>query len=184
MLQGGTSTDVSRYDGTYEHVYTTEIAGTIIQAPQIDIHTVAAGGGSRLFFRSGMFVVGPESSGAHPGPVCYRKGGYLSITDANLVLGRILPEYFPKIFGKTEDQPLDFDGLEVIYSLLIIKATWKEFEKLTQQVNEFMKETKQKPMTVEEVAMGFIRVANETMCRPIRAITVSKGYDTVRITNT
>lgn len=73
----------------------------------MDVNTIAAGGGSRLFFRSGMFVVGPESAGAHPGPVCYRKGGYLTVTDANLLLGRLLPEFFPCIFGPNEDQPLD-----------------------------------------------------------------------------
>jgi 5-oxoprolinase (ATP-hydrolysing) len=87
--QGGTSTDVSRYAGIYEQVYETVTAGITIQSPQLDINTVAAGGGSRLFFRSGLFVVGPESAGAHPGPVCYRKGGYLAITDANLLLGTV-----------------------------------------------------------------------------------------------
>lgn len=88
----------------------------------MDINTVAAGGGSRLFFRSGLFVVGPESAGAHPGPTCYRKGGPLTVTDANLVLGRLLPEYFPSIFGKTEDMPLD------------IEASLHEFEALTNEV--------------------------------------------------
>lgn len=106
---GGTSTDVSRYAGTLEHVFESTTAGVTIQAPQLDINTVAAGGGSRLFFESGVFRVGPESAGAHPGPVCYRKGGHLAITDANLVLGHIVPAFFPKIFGKTEDQPLDLD---------------------------------------------------------------------------
>jgi len=96
---GGTSTDVSRYDGHLDHVFETTTAGVSIQAPQLDIQTVAAGGGSRLFLRGGLFVVGPESAGAHPGPVCYRKGGYLTVTDANLVLGRVLPEHFPSIFG-------------------------------------------------------------------------------------
>ena len=116
-VQGGTSTDVSRYAGHYEQVYETvtagesaraivislsyspktHILGVTIQAPQLDVNTVAAGGGSRLFFRSGLFVVGPESSGAHPGPVCYRKNGYLSITDANLFLGKIL-KYFTSLF--------------------------------------------------------------------------------------
>lgn len=89
---------------------------------QLDVNTVAAGGGSMLFFRSGLFVVGPESAGAHPGPVCYRKGGPLTVTDANLCLGRLLPEYFPKIFGPTEDQPLDKD------------TTISAFETLTQEV--------------------------------------------------
>lgn len=77
---------------------------------QLDVNTVAAGGGSRLFFRSGLFVVGPESAGAHPGPVSYRKNGYLSVTDANLILGRLLPEFFPHIFGPNEDQSLDMEG--------------------------------------------------------------------------
>jgi len=99
---GGTSTDVSRFGGEFELTDQTETAGVRIQAPQMHIVTVAAGGGSRLFYRSGMFQVGPESAGAHPGPVCYRKGGHLAITDANLVLGRILPEHFPHIFGPGE----------------------------------------------------------------------------------
>ncbi|XP_023215143.1 5-oxoprolinase-like [Centruroides sculpturatus] len=123
-----------------------------------------------LFFRSGMFVVGPESAGAHPGPVCYRKGGPLTVTDGNLCLGRLLPEYFPKIFGKTEDQPLDKE------------RTIKAFKELTDEINLFLKnqsdESKAKSMSVEEVAMGFINVANEAMCRPIRALTQGKGYDT------
>ncbi|KAK7115257.1 5-oxoprolinase-like [Littorina saxatilis] len=165
---GGTSTDVSRYAGSYEHVFETTTAGVTIQAPQLDINTVAAGGGSMLFFRSGMFVVGPESAGAHPGPVCYRKGGPLTITDANLVLGRLLPEYFPHIFGKTEDQPLDSE------------ETHRAFTKLTEQVNTFTVSQGREKMSVEEVAMGFIRVANETMCRPIRALTQAKGHDTSR----
>lgn len=108
---GGTSTDVSRYDGTYEHVLESVTAGVTIQAPQLDINTVAAGGGSRLFYDNGIFKVGPESAGAHPGPVCYRKGGHLAVTDANAALGRVLPEYFPKIFGPNEDQPLDVEGV-------------------------------------------------------------------------
>ena len=160
---GGTSTDVSRYAGTYEHVFESTTAGVTIQAPQLDVNTVAAGGGSMLFFRSGLFVVGPESASAHPGPVCYRKGGPLAITDANLCLGRILPEYFPKIFGPTEDQPLDRAG------------SIAAFEKLTKDINEF---DSSKAMTKEEVAMGYIAVANEAMCRPIRALTQGKGYDT------
>ena len=160
---GGTSTDVSRYAGSYEHVFESTTAGVTIQAPQLDVNTVAAGGGSMLFFRSGLFVVGPESASAHPGPVCYRKGGPLAITDANLCLGRILPEYFPKIFGPTEDQPLDRAG------------SIAAFENLTKEINEF---DPSKVMTKEEVAMGYIAVANEAMCRPIRALTQGKGYDT------
>jgi len=163
---GGTSTDVSRYAGSYEHVFESTTAGVTIQAPQLDVNTVAAGGGSMLFFRSGLFVVGPESASAHPGPVCYRKGGPLAITDANLCLGRILPEYFPKIFGKTEDQPLDKAG------------TLDAFDALTKEINVFNEG--EKTMSREEVAMGYIAVANEAMCRPIRALTQGKGYDTSR----
>ncbi|OXA58883.1 5-oxoprolinase [Folsomia candida] len=135
---------------------------------KLDISTVAAGGGSKLFFRSGMFIVGPESAGAQPGPVCYDKGGSeLTITDANLVLGRILPEFFPKIFGPNNNMPLNKD------------KTLELFNKLTDEINRFLEaQNDAKRMTVHEVAMGYVRVANETMCRPIRAITQGKGYDT------
>lgn len=117
-----------------------------------------------------MFVVGPESAGAHPGPVCYQKGGPLTVTDANLVLGRLLPQYFPKIFGPNEDQALDKE------------AAIKKFEEITSEINDFLnhQESKKTAMTLEEVAMGFVRVANESMCRPIRALTQAKGYDTAR----
>ncbi|KAJ2999987.1 hypothetical protein HDV02_001244 [Globomyces sp. JEL0801] len=135
---GGTSTDVSRFGGQFEHVFETVTAGIAIQAPQLDISTVAAGGGSRLFFRNGMLVVGPESASADPGPACYRKGGPLAITDANLLLGRLDPNFFPKVFNLLPDF---------------------------------------KPMTIDEIAYGFIKVANESMCRPIRALTQGKGYN-------
>ncbi|XP_057214169.1 5-oxoprolinase isoform X1 [Triplophysa rosa] len=172
---GGTSTDVSRYAGQYEHVFEATIAGITLQAPQLDINTVAAGGGSRLFFRSGMFVVGPESAGAHPGPACYRKGGPLTVTDANLALGRLLPSFFPRIFGPGENEPLSVDD------------TMKHFNELTREINHFLSANQssnstsggdQSEMSIEEVAMGFIRVANEAMCRPIRALTQAKGHDT------
>ncbi|OQR76402.1 5-oxoprolinase-like [Tropilaelaps mercedesae] len=162
---GGTSTDVSRYDGAFDFTYESTISGVTVQSPQLDIHTVAAGGGSKLFFRNGLFVTGPESAGAHPGPVCYKKGGPLTITDANVCLGRILPEYFPKIFGRNQNEPLDKEG-----SLL-------DMANLTIEVNHFMRRSGQKKMSLEEVALGFIRVANETMCRAIRSITQSKGYE-------
>lgn len=124
---GGTSTDVSRCaSGHYEHVVESTTAGVTIQAPQLDINTVAAGGGSMLFFRSGLFVVGPESAGAHPGPACYRKGGPLTVTDANLILGRLLPDYFPKIFGPHENEALD------------IQATRGKSEELRTEINEFL----------------------------------------------
>ncbi|XP_068635007.1 5-oxoprolinase 1 [Aristolochia californica] len=165
---GGTSTDVSRYAGIYEQVLETQIAGAIIQAPQLDINTVAAGGGSKLNFQFGAFHVGPESVGAHPGPVCYRKGGELAVTDANLVLGTVIADYFPSIFGPNEDQPLD------------IEVTRKEFEKLATKINSYRKcqNPSSKDMSVEEIALGFVNVANETMCRPIRQLTEMKGHET------
>nr|ANM86151.1 5-oxoprolinase [Stygiella incarcerata] len=164
---GGTSTDVSRFHGQFEHVWDVETAGVQIQLPQLDIRTVAAGGGSRLFFQSGMFIVGPESSGAEPGPCCYRKGGYLAITDANVVLGHICPEFFPRIFGHNGDESLD------------VEASFRAMETVTNDVNTFFEQNGQsRRMTVEQVAMGFIKVANETMCRPIREMTVSKGFHT------
>jgi len=162
---GGTSTDVSRYGDDYELVHETETAGVRIQAPQMYIKTVAAGGGSRLFFRNGLFEVGPESAGAHPGPVCYRKGGHLAVTDANLVLGRLHPEYFPKIFGPNENEALD------------IEASRFAFEKLTAEINNYSKKRQLPEMSVEEVALGFLRVANEVMVRPIREISVMRGFD-------
>ncbi|KAI9366847.1 Hydantoinase B/oxoprolinase-domain-containing protein [Zopfochytrium polystomum] len=160
---GGTSTDVSRFAGTYEHVFETTTAGITIQAAQLDINTVAAGGGSRLFYRNGMFVVGPESAGANPGPACYKKGGPLAITDANLLLGRLVPSYFPHIFGPTEKEPLDFE------------ATNQAFAKLVAQIEA---ENGGKTFTLDEIAYGFVKVANEAMCRPIRALTQAKGYNT------
>lgn len=158
---GGTSTDVSRYNGHLEHVFETATAEVIIQAPQLDINTVAAGGGSRLFWENGMFVVGPESAGAHPGPACYRKGGPLAVTDANLLLGRLLPEHFPKIFGPNEDEALDMD------------ITRQLFEQLTDKISA----EKGIKMTPEEVASGFLRVANEAMSRPIRTLTEARGFE-------
>ncbi|KAJ5990880.1 hypothetical protein N7522_011087 [Penicillium canescens] len=165
---GGTSTDVSRYgSGRYEHVFETTTAGVTIQSPQLDINTVAAGGGSRLFYRNGLFVVGPESAGAHPGPACYRKDGPLTVTDANLFLGRLVPDFFPSIFGPKEDQGLDED------------ASRRLFEKLAKDINEELtKGGQSRDMTPDEVAFGFIKVANETMTRPIRSLTEAKGHDT------
>ncbi|KAJ5802249.1 uncharacterized protein N7503_004699 [Penicillium pulvis] len=165
---GGTSTDVSRYGaGRYEHVFETTTAGVTIQSPQLDINTVAAGGGSRLFYRNGLFVVGPESAGAHPGPACYRKNGPLTVTDANLFLGRLVPDFFPSIFGKGENQGLDEQRSREL------------FEQLAQDINAEMAQGGQgKGMTPDEVAFGFIKVANETMTRPIRSLTEAKGHDT------
>ncbi|CAJ1921532.1 unnamed protein product [Cylindrotheca closterium] len=155
---GGTSTDVSRFDGSFDHVFETITAGVAIQAPQLDIHTVAAGGGSCLHLRRGMFVVGPDSAGAHPGPVCYRKNGMLAVTDANVVLGRIIPSQFPHIFGPEENEPLDVDGA---------RKAFEELERLPEAGGR----------SPEELAFGFLQVANEAMCRPIRNLTQMKGFD-------
>lgn len=133
-----------------------------IQSPQLDINTVAAGGGSILFWEHGLFKVGPASAGAHPGPASYRKGGPLTVTDANLFLGRLIPSYFPSIFGPHEDAPLDG------------QIVAEKFRELTDKINA---ETGRN-MTPEEVANGYIDVANEAMCRPIRAITEARGFET------
>ncbi|KAI1085566.1 Hydantoinase B/oxoprolinase-domain-containing protein, partial [Whalleya microplaca] len=159
---GGTSTDVSRYGGELGHVFETTTAGITIQSPQLDINTVASGGGSILAWKNGLFTVGPESASAHPGPACYRKGGPLTVTDANLFLGRLLPEYFPAIFGEDENLPLDYE------------ITKTKFLELTQAINAEASAQK----TAEQVALGFLAVANEAMCRPIRALTEGKGYHT------
>lgn len=153
---------MSRYgEGRYEHVFETTTAGVTIQSPQLDINTVAAGGGSMLFWKNGLFAVGPESAGAHPGPACYRKGGPATVTDANLYLGRLLPEFFPKIFGEHENESLDVEASEMV------------LKQLTDQVNR----ESGKSMTVDEVSFGFLAVANEAMTRPIRSITEAKGHD-------
>jgi len=163
---GGTSTDVSRYAGHLEQVFETTTAGVAIQAPQLDIHTVAAGGGSALAFENGAFRVGPDSVGAEPGPVCYRKrGGRLAVTDANLVLGRVQPEWFPKIFGPGEDLPLDVDGAR------------RAFEALAAEIRAHQATPGVEALSVEEAALGFLRVANESMARPIRELTEMKGYE-------
>jgi 5-oxoprolinase (ATP-hydrolysing) len=158
---GGTSTDVSRYDKEWDHVFQIEIAGIIINSPQIDVNTVAAGGGSRLFYKNGLFIAGPESAGSDPGPICYRKNGHLAVTDANLMLGRLIPKYFPKIFGKNFDEELDYQSVH------------KEFKKLAKVVEDSDNFT----MNEFEVAMGFIKVANESMSKPIKALTQARGYD-------
>ncbi|KAK7736146.1 hypothetical protein SLS53_007174 [Cytospora paraplurivora] len=163
---GGTSTDVSRYAGTYNHVFETTTAGISVQSPQLDINTVAAGGGSILAWKNGLFNVGPDSASAHPGPACYRKGGPLTVTDANLFLGRLLPEYFPKVFGPKEDEPLNRE------------ITAEKFVALTEVINAERKQSGLSPFSAEEVAMGFLEVANEGMARPIRALTEARGYET------
>ena len=137
---GGTSTDVSRFAGRYETVYETTTAGVTILSPQLDINTVAAGGGSCLSFRNGLFVTGPESAGAVPGPACYRRGGPLAVTDANLMLGRLVVDYFPKIFGESEKEPLD------------IEASRKLFEKIKDEINS--SHSFDKELSLDEVVYG------------------------------
>lgn len=159
---GGTSTDVSRFDGHLQHTFSSTISGVTIQAPQLEISTVAAGGGSILSWQNGLFAVGPQSASAHPGPACYRKGGPLTVTDANLLLGRLLPDYFPKIFGPHENQPLDTE------------VTRAKFEELTTQINKQQAAS----FSPEEVALGFLKVADETMTRPIRNLTEGRGHET------
>ncbi|WRT69927.1 uncharacterized protein IL334_006918 [Kwoniella shivajii] len=159
---GGTSTDVSRFSGEFELTFESVVAGVPIACPQLSIETVAAGGGSKLTYKNGMFVVGPESVGAHPGPACYRKGGELAITDANLVLGRLIPSQFPRIFGPNADEPLD------------VEASKTKFSILTREINASRPD--KMPYTVHEVAAGFIKVANEGMSRPMRQITEQRGF--------
>ncbi|KAK1671812.1 Hydantoinase B/oxoprolinase-domain-containing protein [Colletotrichum godetiae] len=157
---GGTSTDVSRYDGKYDYLTDTSIAGRTITAPMLNIATVAAGGGSILFARNGLLAVGPESAGAHPGPACYRKNGPLTVTDANLFLGRLVPSSFPSIFGPSASEPLDTAVVE---------------EKFRQITREFNQQTHQ-ALQPHDVALGFLDVANETMARPIRNATEARGF--------
>lgn len=157
---GGTSTDVSRYDGKYDYITEAFIAGRTINVPMLNIATVAAGGGSILFARNGLLVVGPESAGAHPGPACYRKGGPLTVTDANLFLGRLVLSSFPSIFGPNADQPLDT-------SVIVQK-----FHDITADFNE---QTGQS-LSPEAVALGFLNIANEAMSRPIRNATEARGF--------
>jgi len=163
---GGTSTDVAHYAGELERSLETEISGVRLQSPMLDIHTVAAGGGSLLRFDQGRYLVGPESAGADPGPLGYRRGGPLTVTDANLMLGRIQPRYFPKIFGPQADQPLDLPGVG------------SAFAELAKQIAEDTGE----PPAPEEAAQGFLAVAVENMAAAIKRISVQRGHDLSRYT--
>jgi 5-oxoprolinase (ATP-hydrolysing) len=158
---GGTSTDVALYDGAYQRTLETELAGVRLRAPMLSINTVAAGGGSILSFENGRLRAGPESAGANPGPACYRKGGPLTVTDANLLLGKIQPAFFPAIFGPHGDQPLDAD---------IVR---KKFAALAQEVAQATG-TEQTP---ERLAEGFLAIANANMAQAIRQISVQKGLN-------
>lgn len=164
---GGTSTDVCHYAGSYERSFETEVAGVRMRAPMMDIHTVAAGGGSILSFRDGRYQVGPESAGANPGPACYRRGGPLTVTDCNVVLGKLNPKYFPAVFGPNANQPLDID------------VPRQKFSELAIQIAD---ETGTKPLSPEETAEGFLKIAVENMANAIKKISVQRGYDVSQYT--
>jgi 5-oxoprolinase (ATP-hydrolysing) len=163
---GGTSTDVTHYDGEYERSFETVVAGVRMRAPMMNIHTVAAGGGSILNFDGSRFRVGPQSAGANPGPACYRRGGPLAVTDCNVMLGRIQPEYFPAIFGPEANQPLD---REVVH---------QKFSDLAARVSS----SQQKHVIAEDVAEGFLRIAIENMANAIKKVSVQRGYDVTQYT--
>ncbi|PVB61748.1 hydantoinase B/oxoprolinase family protein [Labrenzia sp. 011] len=154
---GGTSTDVCHFEGEYERAFETEVAGVRMRAPMMMIHTVAAGGGSILHYADGRFQVGPDSAGANPGPACYCRGGPLTVTDANLMTGKLSPEFFPKIFGPNRDQPLDAGIVE------------KKFTELAERIGG--------GRTPAEVADGFLKIAVENMANAIKKISVQRGYD-------
>ncbi len=158
---GGTSTDVSHFKGDYERQIDNEIAGIRIRIPMLSIHTVAAGGGSLLFYDGTRFRVGPESAGANPGPACYRRGGSLTVTDANVMLGKIQPQYFPHIFGEAGNLPLD---KEIVL---------KKFSQLCQEINR----TTDRQNAPEEIAAGFLKIAVENMANALKKVSLQRGYD-------
>lgn len=161
---GGTSTDVSHFAGAYERVFTTQIAGVRLRAPMLDIHTVAAGGGSVLHFDGSRYRVGPDSAGADPGPACYRAGGPLTVTDANVMLGRIQPAHFPAVFGPGGDQPLD------------AALVRDRFTALAREVHEHTGDDR----TPEQVAEGYLRIAVANIANAVKRISVQKGHDVTR----
>ncbi|MGH6879102.1 MAG: hydantoinase/oxoprolinase family protein, partial [Rhizomicrobium sp.] len=157
---GGTSTDVSRFDGIYERNHENEIAGVRLRVPMMAIHTIAAGGGSILHYDGARFRVGPDSAGAAPGPMSYRGGGPLTVTDANVMMGKLQPGNFPKIFGSGHNQPLDAESVR----------------------GAFVRLARETGRSAEEVADGFIRIAVENMANAIKRISVARGYDARRYT--
>ncbi len=157
---GGTSTDVAHFDGEYERAFETEVAGVRMRAPMMLIHTVAAGGGSILHFDGRRFRVGPDSAGANPGPAAYRRGGPLAVTDANVMVGKLIPSYFPAIFGPDQNEPLD------------VGIVRNKFAVLAAEVGD--------GRTPEEVADGFIQIAVANMAEAIKKISVQRGYDITR----
>ncbi len=163
---GGTSTDVSHYAGEFERSFETQVAGVRMRAPMMSIHTVAAGGGSIVSFDGARLRVGPESAGANPGPASYRRGGPLTTTDANVLLGKIQPAHFPRVFGPGADQPLDRDAAE------------RGFTALAQR----MSEATGRAVGAEEVASGALRIAVASMANAIKRISVARGYDVTQYT--
>jgi 5-oxoprolinase (ATP-hydrolysing) len=163
---GGTSTDVSHYAGEFERVFETQVAGVRMRAPMMSIHTVAAGGGSVLSFDGSRLRVGPESAGANPGPASYRRGGPLTVTDANVMLGKIQPEYFPKVFGPAADQALDRELVRARFSELAADIAARTG----------------RAQTAESVAEGFLEIAVGAMANAIKKISVARGYDVSRYT--
>ncbi len=159
---GGTSTDVSHFAGEYERAFETEVAGVRMRAPMMLIHTVAAGGGSVLHFDGARFRVGPDSAGANPGPKCYRRGGPLAVTDANVMVGKLIADFFPKIFGPQQNLPLDADAVHA------------GFAALAKEIGD--------GRPAEQVADGFIKIAVENMANAIKKISVQRGYDVTRYT--
>lgn len=159
---GGTSTDVCHYAGEYERSFETEVAGVRMRAPMMSIHTVAAGGGSILSYRDGRMQVGPQSAGANPGPAAYRRGGPLTVTDCNVLLGKLQPDQFPPVFGPNADQPLDVDVVREKFAGLAAKIGGDK--------------------SVEEIAEGFLRIAVENMANAIKKISVQRGYDVTKYT--
>jgi 5-oxoprolinase (ATP-hydrolysing) len=162
---GGTSTDVSVYDGHFERRYESEIAGQKLASPMLDIHTVAAGGGSVLSFESGRFRVGPRSAGARPGPACYGLGGPLAVTDIHVALGRLRPECFPRVFGASGEEPLS------------VEPARAGFARLAREISDAGA-----TCSPEEVAEGFLTVAIETMATAIKGATLGAGHDPARYT--
>ena len=161
---GGTSTDVSHYAGEFERQYETQVAGVRLRAPMLSIHTVAAGGGSVLHFDGSRYRVGPDSAGADPGPAAYRRGGPLTVTDANIMLGRVQPGYFPAVFGPDGDQPLDAG------------AVAGRFAELARRIGGATGTTP----SPEQVAAGFLDIAVANMANAIKKISVQRGYDVTR----
>ena len=157
---GGTSTDVSHYAGEFEREFETQVAGVRMRAPMMSIHTVAAGGGSILEFDGARFRVGPQSAGANPGPASYRRGGPLAVTDANVMVGKIQPRYFPKVFGPGANEALSYEAVQAKFNELAGKTG----------------------RSAEVVAEGFINIAVQQMANAIKKISVARGYDVTRYT--